>query len=100
MSTLQDLIAQREAIDQKIAEIKRLKRSEAISQALTLISENDLTQDDLFGRVSDAKKVKATGKVAAKYRDNASGKEWSGRGVSPKWISESGKDKSEFLIGR
>lgn len=99
MSTLQDLIAQREAIDQKIAEIKRLKRSEAISQALTLIAENDLTQNDLFGGVSDAKKVKATVKVAAKYRDPISGNEWSGRGMTPKWIAESGKDKSEFLIG-
>jgi DNA-binding protein H-NS len=31
----------------------------------------------------------AAKKVAAKYRDPASGKTWSGRGVSPKWFDKS-----------
>jgi DNA-binding protein H-NS len=56
-----------------------------------------LTQEDIFGSSRGAKKVKAEGsKVAAKYRDPVSGKEWSGRGLAPKWLQ--GRDKSEFLI--
>ncbi len=35
-------------------------------------------------------------KVAAKYRDPVSGMEWSGRGMSPKWIGS--RDKNDFLI--
>ncbi len=98
MSTLQDLIAQREAIDKQITDMQLLKRSEAISQALKLISENGLTQLDLFGDSGSTKKVKVVNKVAAKYRNIETGKEWTGRGVMPKWIKDSGKDKSEFLI--
>lgn len=37
-----------------------------------------------------------TKKVSAKYRDPISGKDWSGRGLAPKWIS--GKNKEDYLI--
>ena len=36
------------------------------------------------------------GKVAAKYRDPATGQSWTGRGKAPKWID--GKDRAQFLI--
>ena len=38
----------------------------------------------------------AKSKVAAKYRDPVSGKEWSGRGLAPKWLQ--GKNKADYLI--
>ena len=98
MTTLKELIAQREDLDKQIAELRQIQRGEAISQALTLISEYQLTQLDLFGDTGGGKKVKVASKVAAKYRNIESGKEWTGRGVTPKWITESGKDKSHFLI--
>jgi DNA-binding protein H-NS len=40
-------------------------------------------------------------KVAAKYRDPASGKTWSGRGLKPRWLSEAiaaGKQLTDFSI--
>jgi len=96
MSKLKELIAQQEALSKQIEEVRQQERSEGISKALALITEYQLTQQDLFGGAGAAKKVKAVSKVAAKYRDPMSGKEWSGRGVSPKWLQ--GKDKAQFLI--
>ena len=43
-----------------------------------------------------APKTSAGGKVAAKYRDPATGATWTGRGVAPKWIA--GKDRVQFAI--
>lgn len=100
MSTIQDLMAQREELDKQIAELQQYQRGDAISKALSLIKDFELTQQDLFGGTRGAPKVKVVSKVAAKYRDPVTGTEWSGRGVTPKWINESGKEKSEFLISQ
>ena len=81
MSALKDLLAQREALDKKISEMRQLERSDAISKAQALIAEHELTQQDLFGGARGAQKVNAVRKVATKYRDPETGKEWSGRGI-------------------
>ena len=39
----------------------------------------------------------ATSKVAAKYRDPETGKEWSGRGKAPLWIRDH-EDRTPFMI--
>lgn len=99
MATLQELIAQKEALELQIEEQRRSDLAFAVSSVKALIAEHGLTQEDLFGSTSSSKKTKASGsktKVAAKYRDTESGKEWSGRGIAPKWLQ--GKDKAQFLI--
>jgi DNA-binding protein H-NS len=97
MATLQELIAQKETLEKLIQDTRQTELAEAISQVKGLITSFGLTQEDIFGSSRGAKKVKAEGsKVAAKYRDPVSGKEWSGRGLAPKWLQ--GRDKSEFLI--
>ena len=98
MATLQELIAQKEALDQLIQEQRTAELSEAVSKVKALIAEYGLTQEDIFGGIR-AKKEKVEGvkaKVAAKYRDPVSGKEWSGRGIAPKWLQ--GLNKADFLI--
>jgi len=98
MATLQELIAQKEALDQLIQEQRTAELSEAVSKVKALIAEYGLTQEDIFGGVR-AKKEKVEGvraRVAAKYRDPVSGKEWSGRGIAPKWLQ--GLNKADFLI--
>jgi DNA-binding protein H-NS len=65
-----------------------------------MIIEYGLTQEDIFGAASASKKKSSKGakaKVAAKYRDTFTGKEWSGRGLAPKWLQ--GKDRDQYLIG-
>jgi DNA-binding protein H-NS len=48
------------------------------------------------GRAGKSAAKSSGGKVAAKYRDPATGQTWTGRGKAPKWID--GKDRSAFLI--
>lgn len=97
MTTLKDLIAQREALEKQIAELRQSEIADSIAKVRALIAQHGLTQSDIFGGSSKEKKTKVAGsKVAAKYRDPISGKEWSGRGLAPKWLQ--GKDKSAYLI--
>ena len=97
MATLQELIAQKDALEKLIQDTRQTELADAINQVKSLIANFGLTQEDIFGAARGAKKVKAEGsKVAAKYRDPVSGKEWSGRGLAPKWLQ--GREKSEFLI--
>lgn len=101
MSTLQELIAQREEIEKQISNLRQAEKKSAVDKVCELIAEFDLTQEDIFGAPRGSKKLKEPGtkaKVAAKYRDPATGKEWSGRGISPKWLH--GQDKAKFLIVR
>ena len=98
MSKLQELIAQREALDKQIAETRKNELREAIRTVQALVAEFDLTSADVFGNArTDKKADKRTGrKVAPKYRDPATGKTWTGRGRAPTWLE--GKDKQKYLI--
>jgi len=83
MSNLKDLLAQRAALDEQISQTKDRERSEAISKVKTLMSEYGLSVADLSFRTPKPVKVS---KVAAKYRNQATGETWSGRGLQPKWL--------------
>jgi DNA-binding protein H-NS len=99
MSTLQELIAQKEALEQQIQEQRQAELSEAVGKVKAMIAEHGLTQEDIFGAVRTSKKERSEStkaKVPAKYRDPVSGKEWSGRGLAPKWLQ--GLNKADFLI--
>ena len=99
MATLKELIAQKYAFEKQIQERRQAELNEAVAKIRGLIEEHDLTQEDIFGSVRAVKKekeIRIKSKVAAKYRDPISGKEWSGRGLAPKWLQ--GKEKDKFLI--
>lgn len=97
MTTLKELIAQKEALEKQILETRQAELSEVVNKVRTLVTDYGLTQEDIFGNSRASKKIKSEGsKVAAKYRDPISGKEWSGRGLAPKWLR--GQDKAKFLI--
>lgn len=97
MTTLQELIAQQKDIASKISALKANERSSAITKIRSIVDEFDLKPEDIFARIGSGKLRKtSTKKVEAKYRDPISGKDWSGRGLAPKWIS--GKNKEDYLI--
>ena len=96
MTTLAELIKQKEALDSQIANTRQAELADAISKVKALVAEHGLTQSDVFGGSKGAKKPNGGGKVAAKYRDLSSGQTWTGRGKAPKWID--GQDRSKFLI--
>ncbi len=96
MATLQELIAQKEALDRQIIETQRQAKADGIAKVRALMTEHDLTVADLSEGRSSGKSAGKGQKVAPKYRDPVSGKTWTGRGVAPKWIA--GKDREAFLI--
>ncbi len=89
MSTLQDLLAQRAALEAQIAEIQNFARADAISKVKALMAENGLTAADISVRATaprPAGEAKVPSKVAAKFRNPATGESWSGRGLKPRWL--------------
>ena len=90
MSNLQELIAQRAALEAKIGELQSSARFEAVAKVKALIVEHGLTAADISGKVSSTRvagEPKSPSKVAAKYRNAATGESWTGRGLKPKWMT-------------
>ena len=98
MPSLKELIAQKEALEKQIELTRELDRSATIEKVRALMLEYGLTVSDLSAR----KARKSSGaKVAAKYRDKATGDTWSGRGLQPKWLKAamaSGRKLQDFTI--
>lgn len=86
MSNLSELLAQKAALEQQIMEAQREQRAQAISQVRALMAEYGLTLADLGTRAAAAPRKAMGGKVAAKYRNPATGDTWSGRGLQPNWL--------------
>lgn len=98
MSTLQELLAQRAALDAQISETTERQRGDAIAQVRSLMADYGLTTADLSSRLPKAAKVS---KVAVKYRNQATGETWSGRGLQPKWLKAAiaaGATMEEFHV--
>ncbi|MEP7303500.1 MAG: H-NS histone family protein [Caldimonas sp.] len=102
MATLRELLAQKEAIEQQIEQTKNQERDEAVGKVRSLMAEYGLTVADLGARVpAKGKSGAPTGKVAAKYRNGATGESWSGRGLQPRWLKAalaSGKKLTDFAV--
>ena len=101
-SSLEELIAQREAIDRQIRSAKSSQRAGAVAQIRQLMQENGLSIEDVAQPRTSKKAATAGGKkVAPKYRDPVSGATWSGRGLKPKWLVSAiglGRQASEFAV--
>ena len=92
--TLSDLLAQKAALETQIANFQREQRGEAISKIKALMAEYGLTLADVGSASASKTNALARGKakdggskVAAKYRNPATGDTWSGRGLKPKWMT-------------
>lgn len=94
MTTVAQLLAQKAALEAQIDAARKAENADAIAKVKALIAEHGLTQQDVFGGAKRGRK--ASGSVAAKYRDPATGATWTGRGKAPKWID--GKDRAQFAI--
>jgi DNA-binding protein H-NS len=98
MSTLQELLAQRENLDREIELVKKRGRADAIAQVRAIMAEHGLSVGDITGRSSQG----GTGKKAAiKYRDTTTGDTWSGRGLQPKWLRQAlanGRRLEDFAV--
>lgn len=104
MATLKELIAQKEALEHKIAEATAHNHTEGVAKVKELMAEYGLTTSDLSGRGAGAgssKSASSGSKVAAKYRNSATGESWSGRGLQPRWLKAeigNGKKIEDFAV--
>lgn len=108
MPTLQELLAQKAALEKQIAETQRQERADAIAKVKALMAEYGLSAADIVGKTgnssSPAPRTAASGagrKVAPKYRNPATGETWTGRGLQPNWLKSalaSGKQLSDFAL--
>ena len=90
---LNELIAQREALNKQITEQQNEQRSLARENARRLVAEFSITPLEL----GFAKKHGATGsKIQPKFRDPETGNTWTGRGRAPAWIK--GQEYARFAI--
>lgn len=101
MANYKELLAQREALDKQIEELRQAELRSAIDQVRQLIAEWRLTAEDCgFKSVAASGLKKAKSAVAAKYR-GPNGETWSGRGRAPKWLEAletQGRQRAEFSI--
>jgi DNA-binding protein H-NS len=99
MASVSELLAQKAAIEQQIAEAQRAERSGAVAKVRALMAEYGLTLADLSAKSSAPKR--SSGKVAVKYRNAATGDTWTGRGLQPKWLKQalaSGAKLTDFAV--
>jgi DNA-binding protein H-NS len=95
MTTVAELIKQKEAIEAQINAAQQAQHADAVSKAKAIVAEFNLTKEDVFGGAKASRKSSGN-KVAAKYKDAVSGATWTGRGKAPKWID--GQDRAKFVI--
>lgn len=98
MATLQELLDQRAALERQIEATRKQERADAIAKVRALMTEYGLTAADLGGK---APTKSAGGKVAAKYRNAATGESWSGRGLQPNWLKNAlaaGRSLQDFAV--
>ncbi|WP_295643058.1 H-NS histone family protein [uncultured Methylibium sp.] len=114
MASYQDLMAQKAALEKQAAaltqQIETARRSEhtaAVAKIKALMAEHGVTLAELGNKATGrpgTKKSKGTTagrKVAAKYRNAATGDSWSGRGLQPNWLKAalaSGRKLDDFAV--
>ena len=100
MANIQDLLAQKATLEKQIEAARKQARVEAVAKVKALMAEYGLTVSDLNTK-GPTRAGNKGGKVAAKYRDSATGDTWSGRGLQPKWLKaalSSGRKLEDFAV--
>ena len=109
MASLNELLAQRAALEKQIADAQRVERGDAIARVKSLMTEYGLSMADLGMRaVAAPHSASRRGagpnsgvKVAPKFRHPSTGQTWSGRGLKPTWLAAAladGKRMEDFAI--
>ncbi len=101
MATYKQLLAEKEALEAKLNEVRATEVAGVIDQIRSLMAEYGLTADDIATRRGRGRPAGTGVKKAEhaplppKYMDPKTGKTWSGRGRAPAWL---GKRPERFLI--
>jgi len=93
MKTYEELLQERQQIEQQLQEARKREVNDAIAEARALVTKYDLKPNEVFPPRRGGARVISS---EAKYRDPATGKTWTGRGKPPMWIV--GQDRVKFAI--
>jgi DNA-binding protein H-NS len=104
MDNLEDLLKQQHELEEKIRLLRDTKKQEKIASIKSEMKIYGISLEDLMDaedqpkrrRRDDLGTAKPSG-VKIKYRDSK-GNTWSGRGRTPRWITDSGMPKEHFRI--
>jgi DNA-binding protein H-NS len=94
-----ELLRLRDIIDKEYKQKAEAARERVIAETREKFEQLGLTFDDVFSSPQKRKRA-VRAPVVAKYR-SPDGKEWSGRGATPKWIreyEETGGKRDDYLI--
>lgn len=114
MSSYQELLAQKAALERQQAEVnkalsdaRREARAGVIAEIKSLMAEHGLTAADLgvpgAGKRKAGESAQKGGTVPPKYRHPSTGQTWTGRGLQPNWLKTelaAGRSLSDFLIAQ
>lgn len=103
MATYMELLAQKGALEERLAVMRQNEVAEVVARIQQLMSDYGITVDDIVGKrrrgrppASAASPVASTkAALPPKYQDPKTGATWSGRGRAPAWL---GKNRNKFLI--
>lgn len=103
MATYKQLLAEKEALEAKLNEVRATEVAGVIDKIRALMTEYGLTSEDILPRRKRGRPAGTAGTTARKtaaslppkYMDPKTGKTWSGRGRAPAWL---GKRPERFLI--
>ncbi|MDK3021009.1 H-NS histone family protein [Cupriavidus taiwanensis] len=100
MATYKQLLAEKEALEAKLNEVRATEVAGVIDKIRELMTEYGLTAEDILprrkrGRPAGSGPRKSAAALPPKYMDPKTGKTWSGRGRAPAWL---GKRPERFLI--
>jgi len=91
-------------LEERIKAIREAKKQEKIASMLSEMKIYGITLEDLMDAEDQPKRrrrndlaIVKTSNLPAAYR-GPNGEEWSGRGRTPRWITDSGRSKEDFKI--
>lgn len=95
MTTYIELKMQADELMRQAEAIRAEERNAVIAQVRDTMTQWGINPADLGFRANGKRKL------AAKYRDPATGREWCGRGAMPRWLSahlQAGHTKEQFSV--
>ena len=102
MATYSELLKQIEALTLQAEDLRKTEIDNVVADIREKMEKYGITVADLGGsRAAGRPAKKASGKVAAKYRNAATGETWTGRGGTPKWLADAeakGQKRESFAI--
>lgn len=118
MTSYKELMSQKAALEKQAAALqeqienaRKAEHTEVVARIKSLMQEHGVTLAELGGAAGARKGAGRPGrtgakpapgrKVAAKYRNAATGDSWSGRGLKPNWLKAAladGKKIEDFAV--